>query len=133
MKLSDDTFKTIVEEAAGNLLEFLTRDQPRRMGLDLLIRGHQIVGLFLLRDFSQELPSSFKEKFESELDKSQLNLWSLKVLNHWEINRPTGQYTTFKPFKCPIKSKLLNSKYLYSSGGTGSPSTTAKSHHFQNH
>ena len=73
MRLTEDTagdkhqqiLTASLQEGNDNLLEFLFRDQPRKMGIDLLIRGHHKVGQFLM-DF-ETIPTCLKDKVEDKM------------------------------------------------------------------
>ena len=68
----------ILQEGCENLMEFLCRDQPRKMGIDLLIRGHHKVGQFLL-DCCSNLPPCIKDKIGDKMTQYEFNYWSLKM------------------------------------------------------
>ena len=56
------------------------RDQPRKMGIDLLIRGHHKVGQFL---DGSKLPACLKDKVQDKITKYEFNYWSLKMMAQW--------------------------------------------------
>ena len=87
MKLAEELVNTIVQEGHDNLIEFLLRDIPQKMGIDLLIRGHQVVGQFLLQ--LDECQSLIRDKFLEQLDMCDYNIWSLKVLvkMNWKMDK----------------------------------------------
>ena len=70
---------SILREGCENLMEFLCRDQPRKMGIDLLIRGHHKVGQFLLDCCSNEQPTCLKDKFLNKVTQYEFNYWSLQI------------------------------------------------------
>ena len=86
MRLTEDTagdkhqqiLTASLQEGNDNLLEFLFRDQPRKMGIDLLIRGHHKVGQFLM-DF-KTIPTCLKDKVEDKMANYEFNYWSLKIV-----------------------------------------------------
>ena len=109
----------IMSEGKENLSQILSQDQPKN-GMDLFIRGHESVGVFLLK--ADKLSWNVEEKIWEH----DLNLWSLKVLLKFakfdeldklkisRLQRMAGQQksTLFKDCGCILYSLIMLDEYL---------------------